>query len=63
MDQNHTIALLNVSIKQSSLKMLRYLRLFFKRFGVLVWIRVSPQSRITVFQTFAKTNNLDRHVT
>ena len=54
MDQNHTIALLNVSIKQSSLKILRYLRLFFKRFGVLVWIRLSPQCRITSFKLLLK---------
>ena len=64
LEQNHTSALLYVSIKQNSLKILIYLALFLQRFDVLVSDRNPfPQSRIAAFQTLDKIDNLDNLLT
>ena len=61
MGQNYVGALLYVSIKQSSLKILRYLLFFLYMIGVSVWNRNTyPQSRIAAHQTSNKIDSLDQ---
>ena len=55
----YTSVLLYKGIKQSSLKILRYL--FLLRFDCFdVKQKYFPQSRMAAFQTFDKMNNLDQ---
>ena len=61
LEQNHANALLYVSKKQSSLKILRHLALFFKRFEILVWNKDAfPHSRMAAFKICDKIDNLDQ---